>query len=450
MGIYSNIYTSFRRLKASMRGDRHFVVFNMLSNEQWLNDRVLEALRIERFRKLAQRALDKSPFYQERLADHRSTIEGMTSLTELENLPLLTRDDLQENYRQILCPVDDTVYADSSGGSTGNPVNFYHDRYYQTYANGLHLLFLSWMKITYGSKTAIFWGADRDFGQASWREKLNSRLERVVVLNSFNVDDAAMDGFLDRLRKFRPEYIYGYASSLELAARRINASNRWTIRPRAVRSSAEMLFESQRTEIEKAFGCKVYNFYGSREINNLAAECPAHEGLHIFASGRIVEVVDESGRQLPPGETGLLAVTDLTNHSFPFIRYITGDMGTLKAGRCSCGRSYPLLSNLAGRVSDIISLGGKQIHGEYFTHLFYSRPEIKQFQVVQEDAELLKIKIVSRTDSIDTSLLERTIRDKVGETVKIVFELVENIAPLKSGKYRFTINNYRNNIGDIR
>ena len=442
--MYSTLFTGIQKLKAFLKSDRHFNIYSELVREQYLPLPQLEQLRLGRFKQLALRAIEKSSYYRERLTPQRQFIAGMTSLAQLTQLPLLTRDDVQLRSKEILCPVDDTAYADSSGGSTGNPVNFYHDRDYQMYARGLHLLFMSWMDVRYGDRTAIFWGADRDFGEPSFKEQLFAKTNRIRALNSFNVEEQQLDLFLHDLGKFNPTYIYGYASSLALAAERTIALGLTSIRPRAIRSSAEMLYESQRAVIEKAFECKVFNFYGSREVNNLAAECPAHEGLHIMASGRIIEVVDDHGRPLPDGQSGNLAVTDLTNLSFPFIRYITGDMGSMKSGSCSCGRSYPLLADLAGRSSDILRFNDVHIHGEYFTHLFYAQPEVKQFQVIQEEADRLMLRVVPRTDNWNAAPIVEKIREKVGGNVRVDVEITDRIKPLKSGKFRFTINNVHN------
>ena len=65
------------------------------------------------------------------------------------------------------------------------------------------------------------------------------------------------------------------------------------IRPLAIRATAEVLTPEARDTVERAFQSRVYNFYGSREINNLAAECPSGEGLHVNALGRYIEIVDE-------------------------------------------------------------------------------------------------------------------------------------------------------------
>jgi phenylacetate-CoA ligase len=167
-----------------------------------------------------------------------------------------------------------------------------------------------------------------------------------------------------------------------------------------------------------------------------------------MASGRVIEIVDESGSPLPPGETGYIAVTDLSETAFPFIRYLIGDMGSLSEEPCTCGRSYPLLRGIVGRSSDIITVGGKQIHGEFFTHLFYGHPEIKQFQVVQEAADRLIVKIVSDQENPDLTFVTRGIHTRTGEEVAVQIERVDAIETTASGKYRFTVNRMTTHSGE--
>jgi phenylacetate-CoA ligase len=442
--LYGHCYTAWLRLKQRLKGGSVFDILKELEEEQFLPVTQLQELQLNRLNTLLLHATNRSSFYQKRFGNKPPQL---ASIVELSELPLLTRDDLQENYKSILVPGDPTTYTDSSGGSTGNPVNFYHDGRYKEYADALELLFLSWMDILPGDSTAAFWGADRDFADLSFKERLAQRVKRSLVLNSFDVTESGMCEYLDRLQKIAPDYVIGYASSLALAAEIMVRRGGYSFRPRAVRSSAEMLYPAQRETITRAFGTPVYNFYGSREISHLAAECAEHNGLHIFASGRIVEVCDANGRPVPDGELGYLVVTDLTNFAFPFIRYNIGDMAIKAHKGCPCGRTYPLIKELGGRSTDILFVGGRHIHGEFFTHLFYGRPEVRQFQVVQETADNLRVKIVPRETEFDTTEIERLMRRKAGGDVKIQFEFVDRIAPQKSGKYRFTINHITSNKG---
>jgi len=434
------LFGIYLRARARLGGDTRYALYRQLLREQWLPAEEIKRLQATRLRTLIAHTLVKSPFYSKRDSDLLPLVSKGFSLDDLANFPLLTRSDLQNHFTEILCPDCAPLWPDSSGGSTGHPVNFWHDSRSRTFADACELLFLSWVNVAVGDRTAVFWGADRDFHEMSLKERLMRRVKRVKLLNSFDMSADRLDDFLRQVEAFRPKSVTGYSSSLHYAARHINATKKYSIRPKVIRSSAEMLYDFQRQEIERAFGAPVFNFYGSREVSHLAAECSAHNGLHVFASGRIVEVVAEDGSRLPPGETGYLAVTDLSSYAFPFIRYLNGDMGAISSEKCPCGRGYPLLSSIAGRSSDIICVNGRHIHGEYFTHLFYHQPQVRQFQVVQEAADKLVIRIVASGESFDERCVLEPVRELVGENIALDIELVDAISPTESGKYRFTIN----------
>ncbi len=439
MSLYNHFYHWLFRLKDIKDGTGIYSLLSQFKKEQYLSPGELRALQSERLRKLLRHAQKQSPYYRQLFSRKDLTFPDSFGVDDLPTVPLLTRTLLQQNVDAILCEDAHNPIPNSSGGSTGQPVNFYQDERYRITSHVTGLLFLSWMGIRPGDRTAIFWGADREFKDLSFYDKLMLTINRTKQLNSFSMTDERIEKFLEEINAYKPRYIYGYASSLYLVAKYINRTKPLTFAPVAVRSSAEMLFDFQREEIERAFQAPVYNFYGSREVNNIAAECAAHEGLHVFASTRIVEVVDESGRPVPDGTTGHVAITDLTNFSFPFIRYLTGDMATKKSSPCSCGRGYPLLEKIQGRSTDMIVVNGEYIHGEFFTHLFYGKPEIAQFQLIQEDEQTLRLLIVSSGEKPDLEDVLAAIRAKVGEHVTLQVEFTDHIPPTASGKHRFTI-----------
>ncbi len=324
---YSYLHSTVYRLKEAVKGTGVYRHLAQIRREQFLAPDEIETLQAERLRALLSHARENSPYYKDLFSRHGVKITHQFGLCDLPEIPPLRRVDLQAHLKALLCCSDTSeLWYNSSGGSTGNPVNFYQDKHYVTFARAANMLFMDWMGVRSGEKTAIFWGADRDFKNLSMRHKAWHRFDRIRALNSFSMTEKAICEFLKELNDFKPRYVHGYAGSLYFIAKVINSHLPIEFKPIAVRSSAEMLYDFQRREIEKAFGTKVYNFYGSREVNNLATECSAHEGLHVFSSGRIVEIVDDSGKPVPDGTLGQIAVTDLTNFSFPFIRYLNGDM----------------------------------------------------------------------------------------------------------------------------
>ena len=72
--------------------------------------------------------------------------------------------------------------------------------------------------------------------------------------------------------------------------------------------------------------------------------------------------------------------------------------------KCKCGRGLPVIKNISGRVTDnFVKPDGGFVHGEFFTHLFYDKPGIDQFQVVQEKKDLIVIRI-KKSKEIDKKI----------------------------------------------
>jgi phenylacetate-CoA ligase len=165
--------------------------------------------------------------------------------------------------------------------------------------------------------------------------------------------------------------------------------------------------------------------------------------MHLCAENAYVEFLSPSGQPARDGEIGELIVTGLNNFSMPLIRYSIGDVGVAGgAAACPCGRGLPLLASVEGRTSDIIVLpNGKLVHGEYFTHLFYGRNGLRQFQVLQTSPGVLKVSLVV-DDTFDRGLPERIAQEIVsyfGVKLDIAFEYTNDIPPTTTGKRRFTV-----------
>ena len=126
--------------------------------------------------------------------------------------------------------------------------------------------------------------------------------------------------------------------------------------------------------------------------------------------------------------------------------YKIGDRGSINLSNCPCGRGFIRLNNVYGRIIDIfMNSKGELVYGDYFTHLFYFRENVKQFQVVQEKLDKIIIKIVTNDNKPLESSIIKDIEDKIkivmGENCRVIFEYVDYINPSRSGKYIYTISN---------
>jgi phenylacetate-CoA ligase len=381
------------------------------------------------------------PWY--RAAFQRAGIDS-DGVRHIERMPILTKAEIRAHLQELIADTAkrSRMIANATGGSTGTPMQFYHDRQVQAVGDATDAYVRGWWGIKPYDRTALVWGADREFHSLSWREHFYHWRMRTRSLNAFRMTDQSLVEFCLMLMRWRPPYLAGYATALEALARCTARRGLEGLRFRAIRSAAETLWPAQRRLIEETFQSPVYNFYGSREIPNLAAECPEEKRLHLISTWRYVEIVDDKGCRLQPGERGYIVATDLSNYTMPFIRYRNEDMGQLSTQACPCGRPSPVLEELLGRSSDLIRTSrGDIVHGEFFTHLFYGRNDIQQFQVHQTALDRVVVRYVPAGDVAPSSLndLAFRIRARLGDDVKIDLESCDHIPALASGKYRFTI-----------
>jgi phenylacetate-CoA ligase len=163
---------------------------------------------------------------------------------------------------------------------------------------------------------------------------------------------------------------------------------------RAVFATGELLQRLSRQALSSAFQAPVYDIYGTSETKEIAWQC-AHGGMHLNADVIRLEVVDDSGRNLPSGIEGNLVATVLVNRAMPLLRYRTGDRGTLLSGVCTCGSSLPLLGVVTGRTADILVLGnGQRISPYAFTCAIERISGVLRYQVSQVEPAKVRVRAI--------------------------------------------------------
>lgn len=429
-----------------------------LEERQFWSEAQLKQWQLERLQAVVAHAYDTVPLYKTLYDQAGVAPKDIQVLQDIHKLPCIAKRDIQEHGEALLSNhyLKEELVADASGGSTGQPTHFYKDKNQYQRRAADQVRHDRWSGWDLGDPFALIWGAQKDIKAiSSYKQRILAQyLHRVIPLDAFELTEEKMLRYVDVLESQQPPMILGYANALTAFARFL-ASQRpeHKIRPKGIISSAEALSAENREIIESVFRCKVLNRYGSREVGLIASECQLQTGLHINADNVFVEVGDFSGarstkdfekqrvpRLCEPGESGEIIVTDFWNRGMPFIRYRMGDEGSLLAQSCGCGRTLPLMGAVSGRVSDfIIALDGRRIHGEYFTHLFYQLPNVKQFQLIQEELDHIQLKLVLKHGESDDEYLVQEIQKVCGQDVRVDILICDEIAPTASGKYLFTI-----------
>lgn len=366
-------------------------------------------------------ARDNTTYYEKRFA----------GIDAFDALPILTKRDVVEHLPEMLVRGHDpaTTPLGHTGGSTGNPLTFYYneEKHELMRAGMLRSYMLSgWQP---GQKILNFWGARQDtvsggvFGSAAWDDFIAAE----KTLPAHEINAAKLHGWADFIQDYRPTLLQGYASVLAALARFvIDAKLAMPASLIGVYSTAEVLTDMMRQTIESAFGCKVFNQYGSREIPNIACEC-RHGSMHVFSDMVWLESVDDQ-----------LLVTSLTNRLMPMIRYANGDCGELLEEGCSCGLPFPLMSMGMCRSNDfIVTLEGKRLHPSFFNHLLYGRMEVREYQFMQEMPGKVTLRLVGVSPSEGAAASMK--RAVAAEGLLLEIETVPEIERTISGKHRFVI-----------
>lgn len=339
-----------------------------------------------------------------------------------------------------------SVIDRTTGGSSGRPVRFLQARTYLDAASGRGMRQLAWSGWWPGARTAYVWGGPTELREVgSFKARLKEVVTNRRLLDAFRTDDATHDRWLADLRRWKPQFMIGYASALATLARRALEIDAGVGPLRTVFSTAERLHPDQRRAIEAAFGAPVRDVYGSREVQAIAAEC-THGRMHAYLDSAVLD--------LGPADGGARRVllTQLDNPVMPLIRYENGDLASWAddlGAPCECGLHYPALAGIHGRITDLFRFpGGRVVHGEYFTHIIYGLTGLKAFQFRQDPAGRLTLRVVPDGGSAVEPLLA-VLRERVanlaidlGTTLDCAIRVVDEIPTVGEGKFRFTISEY--------
>jgi phenylacetate-CoA ligase len=418
-----------------------------LERTQWCSLDELHALQARELSQLLEHVWQRVPHYRRRFEEVGLSPADVRQHDDLVKLPLLTREQAILDFESRKSSGPPLPVIDkATSGTSGTPLVFAYDRGSDYWRQAIKLRGYGWAGYQPGDRSLHFWGSPvMQLPPLAKRTKasLDHFVRREHYVDCTDRSEERLARVVRLISKLRPTVIVCYAQAGASLARYVNQSGKrdWADIP--VIAAAERLFPSDRKSLEQAFGPNVFETYGNREVMLIAAECEAHQGLHLSMENLIVELVVRDGGQSRPaeqGELGEVVLTDLHNYGAPFIRYLTGDLAVQRAaGRCACGRALSRLEAVEGRSTDTLRDGaGRAVSGLFFNVLFAALADkVREFQVVQRRDRAIDLKLVP-TSLFDDSLLEqlRAHCHKHIPGVELRTEIVTELTPDRSGKLR--------------
>jgi phenylacetate-CoA ligase len=426
----------------------NFDVFRRLMEEsQWYSEKDLEGLQEEKLKSLIKHAYETVPYYRRIFENRKLRAKDIKTKQDLYKLPLLTRDNIKANFKELISRAFDPgklKYGHTSG-TTGAPLEIGYDStvVYATYA-ALDRQY-KWADCRLakdGDRIAVLRGnvivpLTRK-KPPFWRY---NRVHNQLLLSSFHLSPENLPFYLDEVERYQPAVFDGYPSTLYVFAKFLkNKKEKYPAK--AVISSSETLYDFQRDTIEESFQCRVFDYYALAERVVFATECERHEGHHLCMEYGISEILDEKKEPLPRGETGKLVGTSLHNLGMPLIRYETNDMTSIREHSCSCGRGLEVMDDVATKAEDTLTLkDGRLISPSVLTHPFKPLNSVEGSQIIQKEHDRILIKIVpgKKYSEADTNHLIREMKNRLGQEVRVDIQMVDRLDRTKSGKFRWVI-----------
>lgn len=412
-------------------------------SQYWSEDQIRK-YQEDKLSVIIHHAYNNVPFYKKMFDRLGLLPEDIKGIEDLSKLPIIRKQDVSENPSDFLaksfhsyCPVHH-----HTGGTTGKPFQYYNDRKSWSLNWALKMRTFEWAGYHYGQdRLGVMAG-----GSLSPRQSLNVSHRVWRYVNNYytmpitHMTPEIMDGYEIELKRQKIRFMRGYPSAITSFAEYLNSCNR-KLPMSAIFTTAEMLYPHQRKIMELVFGCEVFDTYGCGDGMGQANECERHNGLHMCFENSIMQVVNNRGVQVKPGEEGEIVLTSLSDFAMPLIRYAPGDLAALAEKKCSCGRSMQVVSKIIGRTSDSFTLSNGRIINGLSLPFEDLTKEVEQFQIVQEAIDQIRVLLVAKKAIPEKriSSIEETMRYHCGDGISIVVEQVNEIEVPVSEKFRYVI-----------
>jgi phenylacetate-coenzyme A ligase PaaK-like adenylate-forming protein len=204
-----------------------------------------------------------------------------------------------------------------------------------------------------------------------------------------------------RLNTAQPPALQGYPSKLAELARE-QLAGRLDIAPCSVMTLAELLTDTDRALIERAFATPVINAFVSTE--GLVGHSQPGGSVLSFASDMcLAELVDDDNNPVPPGvPSAKVLVTNLHNFTQPLVRYELTDRFT----RHASAPAGWLRASIEGRADDVFDYASVAVHPHVIRSALISQAEVREYQVRQTERGV-DVACVADSDFDHTALAAR-------------------------------------------
>jgi phenylacetate-CoA ligase len=260
--------------------------------------------------------------------------------------------------------------------------------------------------------------------------------ENQIFISIYHLSHSSAADYITFLKRHDSSVVEGFPSAVGILADFVLAAGE-LVRMRAVFTDGEPLSLVLRHKIERAFSCRVYNTYGNTELCGLIQQCD-YQNMHVNPDYGFLEIVDEEGCPVRPGQTGYFVWTGFINESMPLLRYKIGDRGAwLTSQECACGRKSLLVDPGVSRESELLyAADGRIFSPRAVNQLLKSATTFRFCQFVQSKNSHVLIRAVGAAAGAGQELagIRQRMMAMLGQGTTVDIELASEPIVTRGGK----------------
>lgn len=390
-------------------------------------------LRLQHLRYLIRH----SPYYQRQLAG-LELAAAATNLDQVwQQLPRTSKEDLARVNDEFLVPTANPVDCCLTSGTTGAPVTLWQNPADLERLALNEALALGLAGITSQDRVLVGAALDRCF-MAGLAYFLGVKRIGGVALRVGAAPPVLVAELIERLH---PTSIIGVPSLLRQIGEEVRNRNaealsgvqRLVCIGEPIRE-ANLELSSLGYQLSEIWGApQLHATYASTELATSFCECPAGCGGHLLPQLCHLELTDEDGKPVDPGQIGEIVVTPLGVQTMPLLRYRTGDLAQLHTAPCDCGRTTPRLGPVLGRKAQMLKVQGTTLFPQAIFSVVQAFPAIREYcLVVDADFALSdrpKLLIAGEGEFLEKEV-EQAVRARTRVTIAIERRPLEEIRRL--------------------
>lgn len=447
-GLRGALGACYRGLPRSWRYGACYGEFKRLAaaGEAWSADEIRD-YQLRQLRIVLHHAANHCPFYQRRFLRAGFRPESLQNPKDLAACPFLEKSDLQEHLPEMAStalPASRRLHI-TTGGSTGVPVGFFLQKGVSRPKEQAFLEAM-WRRVGWfdGARLAVIRGQVIN-ARAEGRIASYDATRDWLLLSSYHLTAERLPDYLERLEKFKPDFLHAYPSAaLQLAEYLENAGQAWRTPLRGLLCGSERLTVPQKRLLERVFQCRAYRWYGHSERVVLAGEGARSDLFYFFPQYGFVEFG-------PPDPEGLREVigTSFHNLAMPLVRYRTGDFVRLAEPQDVASLEYPWPAaiDVAGREHEfLVSAAGRRISLTAFNMHDRIFDDLYAVQFYQDQAGVVEFRYVAGPGFRDTRLesIRNRVQQKLGDDFQVAFLEVTEVEKTPRGKHRWLVSTLLN------